>query len=105
MPDFIIEYNRVCAANLHFHKEVKGSKGEIYHVYYGDHGFGYLTWSCSCPAYKYGHGKDCKHILAVQKEKCCWNEEGTYTGSNLQANADHTCPECGGPTEVIKVAV
>lgn len=105
MPDLTIEYNRVCSSNIQWSKQVIGSKGEIYEVYFGDHGFGSLDWSCSCPAYQYGKGKACKHILAAQKEKCDWNYMGTYTGSSAQANPDGTCPKCGGETQVIKVAV
>ena len=25
-----------------------------------------LEWSCSCPAYKFGRGKYCKHIKEIQ---------------------------------------
>ena len=25
-----------------------------------------LEWSCSCPAYKFGRGKSCKHIKEIQ---------------------------------------
>ena len=25
-----------------------------------------LEWECSCPAYKFGRGKPCKHIKEVQ---------------------------------------
>ena len=103
MPDFIIQYNQVCASNLYWSKKVKGSKGEVYEVYFGDHGFGSLDWSCSCPAYKYRR-KDCKHILAAQKDKCDWGKEA-FCGNQTKANIDNTCPKCGGETEVIKVAV
>ena len=25
-----------------------------------------LEWACSCPAYKFGRGKQCKHIKEIQ---------------------------------------
>lgn len=37
---------------------VRGSNGNQYIVsYHSD-----AHWECTCPAYKYGHGKHCKHI-------------------------------------------
>lgn len=41
--------------------EVQGSKGAVYKVTH-DSGF----WSCNCPAYSYGRGKDCKHITNLK---------------------------------------
>ena len=102
----MIQYNQVCSSNLSWRKEVKGSKGETYEVHFGpSHGPYQYDWECSCPAFKYGRGKHCKHIEQAKKEKCDWNKEGCYTGSDLKANPDGTCPKCGGETEVIKVAV
>jgi hypothetical protein len=28
-----------------------------------------LEWECSCPAYKFGRGKYCKHIKEIQNNK------------------------------------
>ena len=28
-----------------------------------------LEWGCSCPAYKFGRGKQCKHIKEIQGGK------------------------------------
>jgi hypothetical protein len=44
--------------------KVKGSKGNVYNVV-NDGGF----WTCSCPAHGFGRGKDCKHIIAIHKNK------------------------------------
>jgi hypothetical protein len=41
--------------------KVKGSKGKIYNVT-NDGGY----WSCSCPAYGFGRGKECKHIVSLR---------------------------------------
>ena len=27
-----------------------------------------LEWACSCPAYKFGRGKQCKHIKEIQEK-------------------------------------
>jgi hypothetical protein len=106
MPDFITMYARVCATNLHWQKEVEGS-GNTYTVRFGFMPYPHETqydWSCTCPAYKRGRGKYCKHIEKVReaKERCGWNAELEPTA---QANPDDTCPCCGGPTEVIPVGV
>ena len=41
--------------------KVKGSKGNVYKVE-NDNGW----WSCSCPAFGFGRGKDCKHIKEIK---------------------------------------
>jgi hypothetical protein len=41
--------------------KVNGSKGNVYNVTY-DSG----KWSCTCPAYGWSRGKECKHIKGVK---------------------------------------
>lgn len=41
--------------------KVNGSKGNQYNITF-DNG----KWSCSCPAYGWGRGKECKHIKEVK---------------------------------------
>jgi hypothetical protein len=41
--------------------KVKGSKGSVYDVNY-DSG----RWSCTCPAYSWGRGSECKHIKSIR---------------------------------------
>ena len=99
MPDLTIEYIRICAANIHWTKQVAGSKGAKYEVDFREG-----VWSCSCPSFQYRKG-ECKHILQAKQEKCEWNVEA-YCGSRAgEANPDGTCPICGGDTAVIKVGV
>ena len=43
--------------------KVKGSKGNVYNV---ENYNGY--WSCTCPAYGFGRGKDCKHIKEIKNK-------------------------------------
>jgi len=40
---------------------VEGSKGKLYKVV-NNNG----RWSCECPAYGFGKGKDCKHITELK---------------------------------------
>ena len=40
---------------------VEGSKGNKYNVINNDG-----IWSCSCPAFGWGRGKECKHIKKVK---------------------------------------
>ena len=42
---------------------VEGSKGKVYEVV-NNNG----RWSCDCPAYGFGRGKDCKHITQIKNE-------------------------------------
>jgi hypothetical protein len=41
--------------------KVDGSKGSVYDVKY-DSG----RWSCSCPAFGWSRGKECKHIKSIR---------------------------------------
>jgi hypothetical protein len=41
--------------------KVKGSKGNVYDVKY-DSG----RWSCTCPAFGWSRGKECKHIKGIR---------------------------------------
>ena len=41
--------------------KVEGSKGNVYNVKY-DSG----RWSCTCPAFGWSRGKDCKHIKGIK---------------------------------------
>ena len=43
---------------------VDGSKGNVYKIL-NDNG----KWSCSCPAFGWGRGKDCKHIIQIKNKK------------------------------------
>lgn len=43
--------------------KVEGSKGNVYNVTY-DSG----RWSCTCPAYGWSRGKECKHIKTLKSK-------------------------------------
>ena len=112
MPDLTIEYIRTCASNCYWQKNVTGSKGNVYTVTYGPvHGGPYSHgWECTCQGFKFGKKRDkdglktCSHIESVKPFKCSWNWEACM-GNHAKTGKNDTCPECGGPTEVIKVGV
>ena len=43
--------------------KVEGSKGNVYSVKY-DSG----RWSCTCPAFGWSRGKECKHIRGIKSK-------------------------------------
>lgn len=43
--------------------KVEGSKGNVYSVKY-DSG----RWSCTCPAFGWSRGKECKHIKGIKSK-------------------------------------
>lgn len=103
-----IEYHRWCKSNEHWEKKVSGSNGAIYNVVYGK--LAYLKddcthgWTCTCPAYKYGKGTECKHIKAIKHEKCDWNWEAIY-GSSYDNGKYKKCPKCSGELGSIKIGI
>jgi len=101
--DLIIEHRRTCACNLHWQKQYPSSRNpEVkYTVVFGPTPGGPYAYgfSCDCPA-----RVKCRHIKQAEVEKCDWGWEA-FMGDDPQPNGDKICPECGGPTEVIKVGV
>ena len=102
MPDLTIETAMVCASNESWQGQYEGSKGEYYTVEWGRKVRGPVQygWSCSCPAFKFGRGRECKHIEAAKTERCAWNAEMSVGGTDLDK-----CPECNGPVSSVRVAV
>jgi hypothetical protein len=43
---------------------VEGSKGKVYEVEVENN-----KWNCTCPAFGYGRGKECKHIQTIKLTK------------------------------------
>jgi hypothetical protein len=113
MHDLTIETALTCATNVHFETTVPGSKpGTTYTVTWGrtyDPKASYqYDWSCTCHAFKFGGGKPCKHIKAVEasKARCGWNGcLEPFVTPGTDANGEPCCPECGGPVEVFRVGV
>ncbi len=102
----IIETFRWCESNELFSREVKGSKNQTYLVEYGTRVAGPYgaNWHCECPAFKFGKGKECKHIEAVKEEHCGYGW-GAACGSPANDWVDGKCPKCGGKVVPVKVAI
>jgi len=106
VPDFTIHTAPICRSNQDWSRVVPSetdvSKQYIvsYRERFADTGPAF-DYECTCPAYKYGNGKYCKHIHAVKDERCCWNEA-------MEPKAvpeDGCCPDCGNEIILVQVAV
>ncbi len=106
MPDFMIQHVRTCKQNIFFTTKIRGSKGKTYEVTFceGTRGPYQYGWRCECADFVYRKNDNCKHIQQAKEKKCCWGEDA-FMGNNTEANPDGSCPECGGETQVIRVAV
>ena len=97
----------VCACNQHWVKEVRGSKGNFYTVQWAHRpdGPSQYDYTCTCKAYEFGGGKHCKHIRAVDPQRCDWTER--YDGGEVTRDEsdEPRCPKCGGPAVAVKEAV
>ena len=99
MPDMTTIVARWCLTNEFYEQEVPSDSDpdKSYMVR-----FNRGAWSCNCPSYKW-RGTACKHIHRAEKDRCGYGWEAA-AGSPLEF-PDKTCPECGGPTTVVEVAV
>lgn len=105
MTDFTIHVAPICRSNVDWVRMVPSSRNpnEQYRVewtkQYGRKARFQFAYECSCPAFKL-HGGECKHIVAVKAQRCCWNREQT-----LMATPDGgCCPDCGGELTFVQVA-
>lgn len=107
MPELSKISARVCKSVISWERElVSKSSGKTYTISYGDaqppsrkytH-----EYSCSCPAFIYRG--ECKHIAEAKDFRCGWGSEA-LAGSPCEPNEDGTCPNCGGETVVVQIAV
>jgi len=100
LPDLTIENRTVCETCTSFATRVPGSKGEVHIVAYGWSPTSecQYDWTCSCPAFKFRR-KPCKHIEIAKPQRCGWNADF----SSMEGHQE--CPKCGGPVEVLRIAV
>lgn len=100
---FDIHYGRWCQQNEVFDRQLIGSKGDVYHVHFDQqHG-----WDCTCAAFKFSkHKTECKHITAAKSLRCTHGWE-LAAGDPVDdfVGEDHLCPNCHGPSTVVKYAV
>jgi hypothetical protein len=97
MPDLTIEIMQQCAHLEYEVIPVQGSHGTYSVTFEASERTGELV-SCTCPGFKFR--RDCKHIAEAAKKHCTWHE--LYGEAQEQ---DGVCPECGGPTRSVRVAV
>lgn len=102
MPDLTIEYHVQCA----------GMTGVFHFGGYEQTGlFQENRWpACTCRAYQFAKrtmnfgGRmvppPCKHIEAAQKNACQY-----HSMIDGAPEVEGVCPKCGGPLEVVRVAV
>lgn len=98
----VIETFRWCVQNEAFSYNVKGSKDQTYNVNFESRD----GWSCTCPAYKFSKNGSCKHIEMTKPLKCNHGWEAA-AGSPVDdwVGDEYLCPECGGPSTGVRVAV
>lgn len=105
MPDLTTHLAWTCTQNVFFCRNVKDylvTWDEVRRVGTKIQ----WDWHCTCPAYKYGRGKHCKHIEAVKAQRCTWNESMDPTCEPIEcADGQRVCPDCGGPVYPMFVAV
>jgi hypothetical protein len=115
MPELDILHAWTCESNLFWTRKISSSAGDkTYDVTWRrnldpsrEYSYG---WHCSCPAFQYGRGKYCKHILSVDTsgQRCGWNAELEPTLSPARSDSDPDypeCPSCGGDIRTIPVGV
>jgi hypothetical protein len=112
MPDLSIEHKWTCMTNRDWSVKVAGSKGTTHTVSWNDtdhknrHNWNY-DYSCTCESYKFGKGKDCKHIKEVKAQnlRCGWSQDLDGGKPKKVRRWHFVCPKCGGPLTVDKIAV
>lgn len=97
MPDLSIERARWCGSNEYWQTTVAGSHGEEYSVVWEGH-----EYTCTCPAFKFRKGKECKHIKQASEHHCRYGWEAA-AGSPIEMGK--RCPKCGEETRVMSYAV
>jgi len=107
MPDLTVHTVPVCLASREWVRMVPSASDptKTYRVEYGetfDRKGVQRDFSCTCPAFVKTGGKSyCKHIKAVKKDRCRWNDHFEMCATPT----DNKCPDCGGPLVFEKVAV
>lgn len=110
MTDMTVNTYRWCATNEAFNVMLAGSgpsnaPTSYYKVTYGAQNKGpySINWHCECKAFRFGKGKECKHIIKAKTMKCS-HGFGAVCGSPEAFPIPTVCPKCGGPTAVVQVA-
>jgi hypothetical protein len=103
MPDLNIESYYWCSTNEDWSTKV-GNYTVTWDRFSHKNRDVQMDYACTCPAYKFGKGKHCKHIIAAKSQHCRWNHEAAC-GSSQPAPKGRKCPKCGAALSVIRVGV
>jgi hypothetical protein len=103
MHDLTIEAYYHCESAASVEETVSGSNGATYEVTLIRMNRG--ECHCTCKAFKFGKGKPCKHIKAVQAKTCGWMEFVNGGDVDHDANGNPVCPQCGGPVGAMNYGV
>lgn len=99
MTDFHILNARVCASVMQWEGRVNG---HVVRWEKAPSGAYQMRYVCDCPGFRYR--RECRHLKVADTLRCKWGEDA-FSGSPSQPNADGSCPDCGGPTVPVRVAV
>lgn len=119
MPDLTVVTLWSCMQNEAWSTTVHGSDSAVYTVRwaYQFSGDVQYKYECTCPAFKFGKGKECKHILKVCGQRCNWTgtepwkrpatewEQGMLIHAGDEVAVVNCCPQCKGPVKAIQEAV
>lgn len=95
MTDFTVHAARWCKENVQFVRLVPGKRANYIVTYGRSPGPYEMNWHCTCDSFRFGGGKECKHIIASKPLRCTYGEEAAI-GS--PTDMGETCPKCFGPT-------
>ena len=93
MPDLTIVYAQQC------HKAGTDAQWNVggYSQYFHIGGL-----QCTCKGFQFR--KKCKHIDEIEHTRCTWHSMYSEPQTEEQEE-NHVCPECGGETVTVRVAV
>lgn len=95
MSDFTIEYHQQCSKSTpHAQFSVRG-----YSQFWDMMG----GLQCTCKGFQFR--KTCKHVREIEDNLCSWHSAWSDKVQTEEQEQNHVCPECGGSTETVRVAV
>lgn len=100
----LVDY-RWCSSNENYELDFRGRNDEVYTVSYNRHNPGpyAVNWGCTCPGFKFR--KSCKHVILAEKKHCGYGAEAAMGSPEPDLQDKKTCPKCGAPTSVVRVAI